>query len=254
MSEVARLVGALKQCLKARGMTYAALAPRLGISEASMKRVFAKGTFTIDRLCAICNALDMTLHDLTRIASQSGPQVTTLSIEQEAALAHDAALLTTFYLILNDWTPAEIRQHYDFDEQQQRRLLARLDDLGLIELLPRMRYRLRVGRRVVWRRDGPVRRAYERQVKAEFLQAPFTGTNEVLRFQPAELSAHSIGILHRKIEQLYREFLELAEMDLHTTQPRTSVALLMAFRPWVFSLVHARKRRSRGLPARVAAD
>jgi transcriptional regulator with XRE-family HTH domain len=242
MSEVPRLVTALKQCLKSRGLTYAALARRLGLSEASVKRIFARGSFTLTRLDAICRVLDMSFYDLARLASPGDPRVTTLTLEQEAALARDPNLLTTFYLILNEWTPAEIRRQYAFEETQQRRLLARLDDLALIELLPRLRCRLRVGRRVVWRRDGPVRRAYERQIKAEFLQAGFGGSGELLRFQPAELTEHSVRILLRKLEQLYREFLELAEVDLLATEQRKSVAMLMAFRPWVFSLVAERRR------------
>ncbi len=244
MSEVARLVGALKQCLKARGITYAALAKRLGLSEASIKRIFARGSFTIERLHAVCRILDMSFYDLARLAYQSDAGVTTLTREQEAALAEDPNLLTTFYLLLNDWTPARIRQRYDFDERQQRRLLARLHDLQLIELRPGMRCRLRVSRRIAWRRDGPVRRAHERRIKTEFLESAFDGPGELLRFQPAELTDHSIRVLNRKLEQLYREFLDLAELDLMASEPRTSVAMLLAFRPWVFSMVAARKRRA----------
>jgi hypothetical protein len=242
VSEAARLVAALKQCLKARNMTYAALAKQLHLSEASVKRVFAHGSFTLDRLQSICRVLDLSFYDLARLSSPGDARVTTLTLEQETALASDANLLTTFYLILNDWTPAEVRRQYAFDERQQRSLLAKLDDLGLIELLPRMRCRLRVGRRVVWRRDGPVRRAYERQVKAEFLQSEFDAPSELFRFQPAELTEHSASLLRRKLEQLYREFLELAELDLLASEPRRSVGLLLAFRPWVFSLVAARRR------------
>jgi hypothetical protein len=242
VSEAAKLVVALKQCLKARNITYATLAKQLHLSEASVKRVFARGSFTLDRLQSICRVLDLTFYDLARLASPGDARVTTLSLEQETALASDANLLTTFYLLLNDWTPTEVRRQYAFDERQQRRLLAKLDDLGLIELLPRMQCRLRVGRRIVWRRDGPVRRAYERQVKAEFLQSEFVSSHELFKFQPAELTEHSIGLLHRKLEQLYREFLELAELDLLASEPRKSVGLLLAFRPWVFSLVAARRR------------
>ena len=70
----------------------------------------------------------------------------------------------------------------------------------------------------------------------------FASSNELFKFQPAELTEHSVGLLHRKLEQLYREFLELAELDLLASEPRRSVGLLLAFRPWVFSLVAARRR------------
>jgi hypothetical protein len=48
----------------------------------------------------------------------------------------------------------------------------------------------------------------------------------------------------RKLEHLYDEFLQMAEFDVLSTQPRYSTALLVAFRPWVFSLVAARQRRA----------
>jgi hypothetical protein len=37
----------------------------------------------------------------------------------------------------------------------------------------------------------------------------------------------------------------MAEFDALSTQPRHSTALLVAFRPWVFSLVAARQRTKR---------
>jgi hypothetical protein len=125
---------------------------------------------------------------------------------------------------------------------RQRR--ARLVELGVIESWPRRGHRLKISRQIVWRRDGPVRQAYERQVKAEFLQADFAGQGDFFGWQPAELTAASIEVLRRKLALLYREFLELAELDSTSSKTRHSTALLVAFRPWVFSLVAARRRKA----------
>ena len=90
---------------------------------------------------------------------------------------------------------------------------------------------------VTWRLDGPVRRLYERQVRAEFLQSPFTAPGESLAFHSAELSAASLRILARKLERLSADFAELAALDLTlAAREKTSVALLTAMRPWVFSM------------------
>jgi hypothetical protein len=70
-----------------------------------------------------------------------------------------------------------------------------------------------------------------------------TGSRDYLAWQPVELTDSSIDLLRRKFGQIYREFLEIAELDQHSSQPRHSVGLLLAFRPWVFSLVAARQRR-----------
>ena len=106
-----------------------------------------------------------------------------------------------------------------------------------------MKARLRVGPIIIWRADGPVHRAYEQQVKAEFLRTQFLGAQEALHFRSAELSAASINILNRKLEQLAHEFAELAALDVRLqTSEKSSVALLLAFRPWVFSMFDSLSR------------
>jgi hypothetical protein len=160
-------------------------------------------------------------------------------------LATDSRLLACFYLLLNGRSSAEIMQRMDLAERGLRELYVKLDDAGLIELQPRLKARLRVGPVVSWRIDGPVHRVYERQVKAEFLQAEFHGTDQVLHFRSAELSEASTRILVRKIEQLARDFAELAALDVGLpVAEKKNVALLAAFRPWVSSMFQEIKPKS----------
>ena len=49
------LVDALKRALKSRGITYSALAARLGLSEAGVKRMFSKHDFTLQRMDDVCS-------------------------------------------------------------------------------------------------------------------------------------------------------------------------------------------------------
>ena len=247
MDETRQLIETLKRCLKVRGLTYAALARRINLSEASIKRIFARGTFTLRRLEQVCRAAELSVTELARLVQRGERQATTLSAEQERALAHDPMLLSYFYLLLNGASEAQIRRDYLFEERDSQRLRRRLIELELAAELPRRGLKLLVGRHIVWRRGGPVRRAYERQVKEEFLHAEFTGRREFLGWQPAELTDASIEVLRRKLRQLYQDFLEMAELDAGSPQPRHSTSLLLAFRPWVLSLVAAR-RRSAGRP------
>ena len=60
----------------------------------------------------------------------------------------------------------------------------------------------------------------------------------MLRFATAELSASSMTIISRKIERLMKEFDELVELDMaQPPERKQAVGLLLAFRPWVFSLL-----------------
>jgi DNA-binding Xre family transcriptional regulator len=238
MSESALIVDVLKKLLKSRGLTYRDLAVRLKLSEASVKRVFANETFTLQRLEKICLSLDISVSELVDMSAADGNSKSQyLTLAQEQSLAANPVLLGCFYLLLNGHTSAEIQQRLNLGERELRALYARLDDAKLAESLRGLRARLRVGPVVSWRSDGPVRRVYEQQVKGEFLRSAFQGSDEALHFHSAELSDESATLLFRRLEQLAREFADLAALDrtLPTTRKR-SVALLMAFRPWVFSM------------------
>ena len=47
VSESAAIIQVLKRSLKTKGLTYKDIAKRVGLSEASVKRVFAANTFTL---------------------------------------------------------------------------------------------------------------------------------------------------------------------------------------------------------------
>ena len=58
------LISTLKRVLKARGVTYADLAEKIALSEASVKRLFSQGTFTLERLEEVCAALEIAVFEL----------------------------------------------------------------------------------------------------------------------------------------------------------------------------------------------
>lgn len=158
------------------------------------------------------------------------------------ALAEDPRLLLLFHLLLSGWNVAEIGRGFDFDAATRTLLLARLDRLGLIELLPGDRVRLRAPRQFVWRRDGPIQRRYGAQALGEFLDAPFADERSLLRFEVRELSEASLQVLRRKLERIAQEPAELAEVDSGLPGERKrSVGMAVALRPWVFSLARALK-------------
>jgi hypothetical protein len=176
--------------------------------------------------------------ELVRIAADTRESRSQyLTLEQEQLLAGDLSLLACFYLLLNGRTSAEIQERLALTERELRVLYVKLDTARLVELQPRLKARLRVGPVITWRSDGPMHRVYEQRVKTEFLQSEFRGPDEALHFRSAEISEASARILARKLEQLARDFAELATLDVGLPmREKQGVALLMAFRPWVFSM------------------
>ena len=245
MSEPSVVISALKQALKARGLRYTDLAQALSLSEASIKRCFSRNTLTLSRLEKICAVLDLDLFDLVRLSRRADEEPRQLSLEQERALAADAQMLSLFHLIASGWTVAEIRAEFDINERTLSRQLVRLDRLRLIELGVGNRVRLRVPARFSWRSNGPVKRLHSRAATSEFLTGDFAGRDELSRLEVKELSDSSLAQVRRKLERLASEFNQLAEFDaaLPATK-RRSVGMVLAIKPWVFSLLGALRRKS----------
>ncbi|HEY4637035.1 MAG TPA: helix-turn-helix transcriptional regulator, partial [Burkholderiales bacterium] len=107
-----RIVDALKRCLRARGMTYGALARELRLSEASVKRLFSRHTFTLSRMEQVLRVLEIDLAELARMTRGARSEDAELSLEQETLLASDERLLSVFWLLLNGWRFAEIVEAY----------------------------------------------------------------------------------------------------------------------------------------------
>jgi DNA-binding Xre family transcriptional regulator len=236
--EGARIIASLKRLMKARSITYKELAGRIKLSEISVKRIFSQSSLSLARLEQICQALEVSIQEISRLSGeQTAEAPETVSLEQESALAADPNLLTCYYLIANGRTGIEICTELGVDEMQVRRWMVKLHSFGLVELLPKMRARARTCSSIAWRKDGPVRQLYERQVRREYLQSPFSGPHDAMHLRSAELSEASCRVLLRKLERLAVDFRDLAELD-RALPPgeKRSMAVLLAARPWVFSI------------------
>ena len=236
MNQSNQWVDTLKRCLKARGLTYQDVAKTLNLSEASIKRLFSERSFTLQRLEEICRMMDMSFSDLARVNDRKYlERQTTLSVEQELALAADSTLLCYFYLFLNGWDINRIASRFDLGEPRQIRMLVKLDKLGLIELQPGNRVRLLTARRIQWRKDGAIRRMYERDVKQAFLQHGFSEEHSHFGFESAELAPESARMVLRKMAHLSQEFDELAELDVNLKpDQKRGFGLMVALRPWAY--------------------
>jgi DNA-binding Xre family transcriptional regulator len=237
MPLLTELVDSLKRLLKARGITYAGLARELGISEATVKRMFSRGTINLRRLDEICQTLDVGLAELA-IESRSGREpLAELSAEQEQALVDDPQLMLALYLVLNRWQQAEVLERYRWTLPQWTLLLARLDGLGVIELLPGNRTRPRTQRNFRWRREGPMQRFFQKRLLPDFFDRPFDGERERLLLLSGMVTAASAEQIDRRLHELAEEFDLLMEQDAkRPAAERVGVSLVLGKRPWSLAL------------------
>lgn len=237
MTQPRHVIEATKRALRERGITYADVARALELSEASVKRLFSRGTLSLNRLAAIAQQMGMDLGDLVRMAEAADPATRELSDEQEKYLVEHPKLLAMFFWLLNDLDLETIIEYFQVDRPEGVLLLRDLEQLGLIERRPFDRVRLKVSRQIAWRRDGPIRRFIDERVLREFLGGDFHGHGGAYDFVSGLLSADSRDRLNREIERLVRTFNELVEQDTHTPPDRRAgTSLLIAMRPWKFSL------------------
>jgi DNA-binding Xre family transcriptional regulator len=226
----------MKRLMRSQGRTYAQAARILELSEASMKRLFSRSELSLERIEALCDWLGVEISDVVALSSEVMPVLTQLDERQEAELLRDPALLLTAFLTLNRWTEAEILEIFRFKKIELMQRLRRLERLGLIELMPFDRIKIRAARNFSWRKDGPIQKYFAEKVLPEFLATRFDEPGEHMHFAGGMLSRASITRLHEAMHTLAREFDELVARDLSLPMTqRYGVSLFMGFRPWEFS-------------------
>lgn len=234
MAQTAGLVDALKNVLRARGVTYAKLAKGVGLSEASVKRIFAARSFTLERLDHVCAFLGIEISDLAKVVAQEGDSPERLSWDQEKELVSDPKLLLVAVHALNHWSFAEIVETYTLPKAECIRLLARLDKLGIIDLLPNNKIRVRVTRDFAWLPDGPIQQYFRQQVQSDFFRSRFDEAGELMVFASGMLSRTGNAAIQSRMKRLSAEFSELHHQDLELPlSERFGTSLLLALRPWV---------------------
>src|SRR6185369_16059177 len=82
MIESNQVLGAVKQALRARGVTYRQLGKLVKMSESGVKKLFATGDCSLGRLLEICEAVGVSLEDVAREAPRRDP--VSFSATQEA--------------------------------------------------------------------------------------------------------------------------------------------------------------------------
>ena len=249
MARTAALVESLKRELRARNITYAAVARRLGMSEASVKRMFSQREFTLSRLDAICEVAGMQFSDLARTLGAQDAVISQLTIEQEKEFVADPKLMAVALLTLNHWDFEQIVAHYDMPAAECIRLLARLDRLKFIELLPGNRIRLLVSRALAWIPDGPIQRHFKEHVLADFFRSRFERESELLVLANGALSRASVSALLARLRRTAADFADMRSDDARVPAgERLPITLLLAARPWTPDFMH-RYRRKAAAPA-----
>lgn len=237
MAQTREIIDTLKKALKAQGRTYADVAAAIGLSEASVKRLFARRSFSLARLDQVCQLLGIEISDLIQQMNEQRQSLQQLTVEQEKQLTSDVKLLIVTVCVLNRWTMDDILAWYTISEHECVRHLAKLDRLKIIELLPGNRIKLLVAPNFSWLENGPIQFFFQKKVGQEFFNTRFNRDDECLVVLNGMLSAQSNAEFQRKLRRLAREFDALNNDDAALElEERHGTTLVLAMRGWQYGL------------------
>jgi len=243
MSTTADLVIALKKELKAAQMTYADLAQALGMAESSVKRMLAKGDMPLSRIDAICRALRLDFADLARRVADSQPLLKELTQSQEQAVVADKKLLLMAICVLSQWTLEQITTTYRLTEAEGVMYLAQLDRIGIIELRPLNRYRLKLAKTFRWRPHGPVMHYFREHALLDYFAGSFDQPGEGVLLVHGAISRSLAPAFWERMQRVAHDFAQQHLADQRMAErEREGYTVLLAMRSWEFEVFAGMRR------------
>lgn len=245
MAQVSPLVDTLKASLKAAGIKYTQVATALQLSESSIKRKFSRKEFSLSELDRICALAGLQISDLVRRMEESRGRLQALTREQEQEIADDPGLLLVAVSVLNRWSFDQLLDFYRFEATDLVQMLARLDRLRMIELLPNNRIKLLVAPNFGWLPNGPIERVFLAAIQQDFFSTRFDRDDHKLLVLNGMLSPASNREFQRKLERLAQEFDQLNAEDAGLPlDEKHGCTALLALRDWHYqTFSHLRRDR-----------
>ncbi len=237
MPQSSELIKALKKQLRASGITYQQVADSLDLSEASVKRLFSEESFTLQRLESIALLAGLEISDLVMLAQKNRQQLETLTPEQEEEIAADLVLLMVTVSVINGFSYQDLLSYFELSEHECIQKLAKLDRLGLLDLLPGNRIKLRISPNFRWQRNGAIQKFFQEKVEKEFFSSRFEDEREKLLVLNGLFSPASNKLLQELMDQFSHEFNDLHRKD--SALPigkKFGTTVVFALREWQYNL------------------
>jgi transcriptional regulator with XRE-family HTH domain len=234
MAIAATLIDTLKRELRGRGMTYAQLAARIGMSEASVKRMFSQKNFTLERLEQILEAADLPFAELASAMHAPPPLVAQLTLDQERQIVADTKLFLVAVAALNHIDAGQMSTLYTLTPAEITACLTKLDRIGFLQLQPNNRIKLLVSRTFRWLPAGPIQTRVRELAADDYLQCRFDQEGQTMQLISVMLSKPSLAQLEARLRQVAEEFARVHQDEARLPfEQRQAVSFLLACRPWV---------------------
>ncbi len=155
----------------------------------------------------------------------------------------DKKLLLVAICVLSQWTVDQIVASYRLSMAEGIKYLAQLDRIGIIELRPLNRYRLKLAKAFRWRPHGPVMGYFRDNAVLDYFAGGFDGAGEGLLLVHGSVSRSLAPSFFERMQRVAQDFAQqhLADQKLPDRE-REGYTLLLAMRSWEFEAFAALRR------------
>jgi len=124
--------------------------------------------------------------------------------------------------------------------------LAQLDRIGIIELRPLNRYRLKLAKTFRWRPHGPVMNYFRDHALLDYFRGGFDGTGEGLMLVHGSVSRTLAPMFMERSQRVAKDFAQQHQTDQKLAEKdREGYTLVLAMRGWEFeAFEYLRTRRN----------
>ena len=197
--------------------------------------MLSKGDMPLSRIDEICRALKLDFAELAKRVADMQPLVTGLSEAQEKAVVADKKLLLVAICVLSQWTLEQITASYRLSQDECIKYLAQLDRIGIIELKPLNRYRLKLAKTFRWRPYGAVMHYFRDNALLDYFSGGFEGDDEGLLLVHGSISRGLAPSFMERKQRVAQDFAQQHQADQKLdAKNREGYTLLLAMRSWEF--------------------
>ena len=125
----------------------------------------------------------------------------------------DKKLLLAAICVLSQWTLEQITGSYRLSQAECIGYLAQLDRIGIIELKPLNRYRLKLAKTFRWRPHGPVMDYFRDNALLDYFSGGFDGSGEGLLLVHGSISRSLAPSFMERMQRVAQDFAQQHQAD-----------------------------------------
>jgi DNA-binding Xre family transcriptional regulator len=228
----------LKKVLRNKKITYKSLATKLGIAESSLKRIFSQENCSLEKLIAICEAINLSLSELVQLYQKEGHlPVIRLNQEMEDFFLKNREYLK-FYRQFTLYKSVDvIKKKNGLTEKSVKAYADKLVEFGLVEKQGRNKYSLSKEGFVRFSKSSKLSEAIFTEWSQHILHCSLNKRSGYFsNGASTRLTKKSQALLMNEIEQLFQSFKEKGYLENLSDQNKVEpIGLFFASGPEILN-------------------